>query len=244
MSMENYVQELPQNLELNDWLKFSLTSKNEIARQVALEEMVVNGINQDFLPILSDISENDSSQSCRLQAKWLINLNEARSSLKSTIKKLDVTPEYILLLKAKEDFAKISLISQMLRKAPSQETIKLWRETLSKTTDTHLIQVGLEILSKFGEQSDGVFAINNIQSNDSQIVCSALSLLCQQDVELFRKYIKIGLSSKKAAVILHSVHLLKSIDENETIKYLSVLILNANPLVRQKALRELMLIKF
>ena len=244
MNTQSFTQELPQNLELNDWLKFSLTSNSEIDRQIALEEMVASGVNQDFLPILANISEKDPSQSCRLQAKWLININEAKTSLKSTIKKLDVTPDYIFLLEQKEDFSKINLISQMLRKAPSPETIKLWRDTLNKTKDIYLIRVGLDFLGKFGEQSDSVYAINNLQNNDYQIVCSALSLLFQQDKELFRKYIKVGLGSKKASIILHSVHLLKSIDENEAIKYLSVLILNANPLVRQKALRELMLIKF
>ena len=43
---------------------------------------------------------------------------------------------------------------------------------------------------------------------------------------------------------MHSVHLLRTIDEPEALKYLSVLVLNQNPLVRQKALRELMLVKF
>ena len=244
MSTLTASQELPQNLELNDWLKYSLASYNEISRQIALEEMITNGFASEFSPILTNMSVNDPSANCRAQASWLLKLTEEKSSLKSLIKKLDITPDFIKLQIQKNEYTKISLISQILRKSPQEQTIELWRQTLKDTTEPHLIQVGLDILSKFGNKNDTEYALKYLENKNSQIICSALSLLVQQDKELFKKHIKLGLSSKIAEVLLHSVHLLKTVDETEAIKYLSVLILNKNPLVRQKAFRELMLVKF
>ena len=244
MGTENIIQNLPQELELNDWLKLSLASRNEISRLIALEEMITNGVPTDLNSLLIDISEKDPSQNCRSQAQWLIKLTEAKASLKSIIKKLDVTPNYIKLQIQKKDFPLVSLISQMVRKSPSEQTIGLWREVLTKENEPHLIQLGLELLSKFGEQNDSALAVKHLQSQNPQIICAALSLLAQKDQNLFKKCIRLGLSSKNATVIMHSVHLLRTIDEPEALKYLSVLVLNQNCLVRQKALRELMLVKF
>ena len=86
MSTENSVKDLPQNLELNDWLRLSLSSQNEISRHIALEEMITNGFSSDFNDALKEIAEKDSSQVCRSQAQWLLKLADAKSSLKSIIK--------------------------------------------------------------------------------------------------------------------------------------------------------------
>lgn len=244
MITDNNATNLPQNLEIADWLMFSLTSKNEIDRQVALEEMTVNGVNPQFIQALTTVSENDPSQNCRSQAKWLLKLSETKDSLKTLIKNLDITPDFVMLQIQKGDYAKISLFSQMLRKAPNKKTINLWREALKKTTESHQLQVGLDILCKYGDESDCSIALKHIQNKEPQVVCSAFSILAKRDKEQLKKYIKLGLGSKSSEVVLHSLHLLKSIDEPESIKYLSVLLLNKNPLVRQKALREFMLITF
>ena len=244
MGTENSIQKIPQSLEINEWLEYSLTSTNEIDRQIALEEMITNGYDSSFNPILTNISLNDPSQNCRSQAQWLIKLSEAKKSLKSVIRKLDITPDFILLQIQKSDYPKLSLIGQMVKKSPQEQTIELWRNTLNSSKEPYQIQVGLDILSRFGTPKDTSYALKYLQSQNSQIVCSALSLLAQQDKDLFKKNIKYGLSSKNANIILHSVHLLKTIDKTEALKYLSVLILNNNPLVRQKALRELALTNF
>lgn len=238
------IQSLPQTLELNDWLKLSLTSSNEIYRQIALEEMIANGYVPELEKLLINLSEKDPSSSCKIQIQWLLKLEQTRTQLKSLIKKLDITPEFVAFQIQKGDYAKITLCSQMLRKSPSKNTLELWRNALSTVTEPRLIETGLNILCKFGNSSDVEFGLNQLQNQDLQVVCAALSLLAKYDKDLFRKNIRLGLSSKAASVLLHSVHLLRTIDEHETIKYLSSLILNKNALVRQKALRELTLIDF
>ena len=244
MGTENNNQNLPQDLELNNWLKLSLTSRNEISRLIALEEMVANGFTADIAPILEIISQKDPSENCRTQAQWLLKLDATKGSLKSLIKKLDITPDFINLQIQKKDFAKVILIKQMLRKSPSEQTIQLWRDALAVENERYFLEFGLELLSKFGEQKDAALAIKHLQNPNPQVICSSLTLLAQKDQNLFKKCIRLGLSNKNATVIMHSVHLLRTIDEPEALKYLSVLILNQNPLVRQKALRELMLVKF
>ncbi|MBR4571054.1 MAG: HEAT repeat domain-containing protein [Candidatus Riflebacteria bacterium] len=244
MGAEKSIQNLPQDLELNSWLKLALTSRNETSRLIALEEMVTNGFPPEFASVLKEISEKDPSESCRLQAQWLLKLDATKSSLKSLIKKLDITPEFINLQIQKKDLAKVVLIKQILRKSPSEQTIELWRQALAVENERYFLEFGLELLSKFGEKKDSVFAVKHLHNPNPQVVCSALTLLAQKDQETFKKCIRLGLSNKNATIIMHSVHLLRTIDEPEALKYLSVLVLNQNPLVRQKALRELMLVKF
>lgn len=244
MGTEIAIQKLPQDLELNAWLKLALASRNETSRLIALEEMVANGFPAELTSALKIISVQDPSESCRLQAQWILKLDATKGSLKSLIKKLDITPDFINLQIQKKDFAKVILIKQLLRKSPSEQTMQLWREALAVENERYFLEFGLELLAKFGEQKDAAIAIKHLQNPNPQVVCSSLTLLAQKDQNLFKKCIRIGLSNKNATVILHSVHLLRTIDEPEALKYLSVLILNQNPLVRQKALRELMLVKF
>lgn len=244
MGTENTIQNLPQDLELNNWLKLTLTSRNEISRLIALEEMVTNGFPPEFASVLKEISEKDPSENCRSQAQWLLKLDATKSTLKSLIKKLDITPDFINLQIQKKDYAKVVLIKQILRKSPSEQTIELWRQALAVENERYFLEFGLELLSKFGEKKDSVLAVKHLHNPNPQVICSALTLLAQKDQETFKKCIRFGLSNKNATIIMHSVHLLRTIDEPEALKYLSVLILNQNPLVRQKALRELMLVKF
>ena len=244
MGTETAIQKLPQDLELNLWLKLTLASRNETSRLIALEEMIANGFPSELVSALKIISVQDPSENCRSQAQWILKLDATKGSLKSLIKKLDITPDFINLQIQKKDFAKVVLIKQILRKSPSDQTMQLWREALAVENERYFLEFGLELMSKFGEQKDAALAVKHLHNPNPQVVCSALTLLAQKDQNLFKKCIRLGLSNKNATVIMHSVHLLRTIDEPEALKYLSVLLLNQNPLVRQKALRELMLVKF
>ena len=244
MSNISNQQSLPNNLDINSWLKLALNSASELTRQIALEEIFVSGFTPDLKEHLESISKSDVSQNCRNQATWILKLAEIKPQLKTLIKQLDIGPDYVSLQIQKGDYAKVYLCSQMLRKAPSEITLNAWRESLLKTQDPKLVETGLNILSKFGNAQDAPLAIGYLKSTSPQVVCASLSFLGQKAPDILKKYIKYGLSSKVASVLLHSVHLLRTIDEQEAIKYLSNLILNRNALVRQKALRELLLIDF
>ncbi len=244
MDNKTNIQNLPQTLDLNLWLMLSLASTNELNRQIALEEMLTNGYTSDFDNILKELAEKDPSLSCRNQASWLIKTKEAKKELKTLIRQLDVNPEYIAQQIQKGNFAHISQCCQLLKKSPSEDTLNKWRQVIQNSNAPRLIEAGLNILGKFGNQTDTPLVINHLKSQDSQVVCSALSFLAQKDQATFKKCIRFGLTNKAANILLHSVHLLRTADEAETIKYLSNLILNKNALVRQKALRELMLIDF
>lgn len=244
MDTKNNIQNLPQSLDLNAWLKLTLVSTNELNRQIALEEVLAIGCASEFDKLLKELAEKDPSTNFRSQANWLLKTQEAKSALKSVIKQLDVNPELITRLLQKGDYANVYQCTQLLRKSPSEETLNKWRQVLQKDGNPKLIETGLNILAKFGNESDSTLVIKYLQNQDPQIVCSVFSFLAQKNQPVFKKYIKLGLSSKKANVLLHSVHLLRTVDEAEAIKYLSSLILNNNALVRQKAMRELMLIDF
>lgn len=238
---------LPHSLELNTWLKLSLSSSNEVQRQIALEELITNGCPQEFDQAIQILAAKDPSNICRSQAQWLLQSERTKNQLKSVIKKLDITPDYVSLQLQKGNAFIVTAISQLLRKSPSAETLNAWRECLNNTKEPRLVEAGLTILGKFGEKEDTRFALSSLanpNNPDTQVICAAFTMLAQQDKDLLKQHIKAGLSSKSAIILLHSIHLLRSIDEPETLKYLSNLVFNKNPLIRQKALRELTLISF
>lgn len=244
MNNTNNLQNFPNDLDINSWLEYSLKSANEQDRQIALEEILANGFTPELKETLINVAKSDTSQNCRNKAIWILKLAETKPQLKSLIKQLDITPDYVFLQIQKGDYAKVYLCSQILRKSPSSKTLTSWRVALQNSNEPKIIETGLNILSKFGSDQDTPIAVKHLHSPNVQVVCAAFSFLAQKDVKTLKKYIKCGLSSKTASIVLHSIHLLRSIDEAESIKYLSNLILNKNALIRQKALRELLLIDF
>ena len=147
MSNISNQQSLPNNLDINSWLKLALNSASELTRQIALEEIFVSGFTPDLKDHLESISKSDVSQNCRNQATWILKLAEIKPQLKTLIKQLDIGPDYVSLQIQKGDYAKVYLCSQMLRKAPSEITLNAWRESLLKTQDPKLVETGLNILS-------------------------------------------------------------------------------------------------
>ncbi|GAB4284500.1 MAG: hypothetical protein Kow0029_31070 [Candidatus Rifleibacteriota bacterium] len=235
---------MPEKLDLNDWIQFCLNSEEELDRQIALEEFVTTGVPPYLAAKLREMSARDISSVCRQLASWVCSIESARSELKPLIRKLDLSPQSILNFLENAEPAMAFVLTQMLRKSPGEEILKLWREALKVENPTRIIQIGLTILGKFGCIQDCEIALKFLSHNDPEIVCAALSLLQLQSPEIFKQNIRLGLSSKYFKIQMHSVHLLRAIDPEETVKYIQAFLFHKNPLVRQKALRELMLLPF
>lgn len=234
----------PQKLDLNDWIELALSSEEEIARQIALEELVATGVPAGLHARVKEISSRDGSSVCRQLAAWVLNLEKARSELKGQLKGLEVTPRTIADFLAGAEPAKASVVTQMLRRPPSEEILKEWRDCIAVEKNPRMIEAGLTILGRFGSESDCEMIPMLLPGGDPEVVCAALSMLQQRDVSAFKKQVRFGLTSKSFRVQLHSVQLLRQVDCDEAIKYIQVFLLHKNALIRQKALRELMLIDF
>lgn len=234
----------PEKLDLNDWIELSLQSSDEVSRQIALEELVATGIPPYMAGLVKDISARDGSPVCRQLAQWVLNLELARVELKGQLKGLEVTPQVIAGFLAGAEPAKASVITQMLRKPPSEEVVQAWRNCIASENDPRMIEAGLTILGRFGNASDCDMVPMILLGSDPEVVCAGLSLLQQRDPTAFKKQVRVGLTSKSFRVQLHAVHLLRQIDCDEALRYIQAFFLHKNALIRQKALRELMLVNF
>lgn len=236
--------DMPQRLDLNDWIQLSLYSEDETSRQIALEELAVTGIPPYLSARIREISSRDGSTVCRQLAAWVESLDRARSELKTELKGLELSPENVRKLIVGQDSARTTVLTQFLRKAPADETLQKWRDLIAAEKNPRLLEVALALLSKFGVAADADYATLFLVERDTDLVCAALTLLQQQDITSFKKQIRHGLTSKSFKVQLHAVHLLRMVDCDEAIKYSESFLFSKNALIRQKALRELMLVNF
>lgn len=237
-------ENLPQHLDLNDWIQLALHSEDETSRQIALEELASTGVAPYMQGRIREISSRDPSSVCRQLAAWVEALDRARTELKTQLKGLEVTPEAVKQLLSSQDSARATVITQLLRKAPGEETMKLWRNILAAEKNPRMLEIALTLLAKFGIDSDADHAPIFLLETDADLVCAALTLLQQRDVASFKKQIRHGLTSRSFKVQLHAVHLLRMVDCDEAIKYIEAFLFHKNALIRQKALRELMLVTF
>ncbi|MGM0598645.1 MAG: HEAT repeat domain-containing protein [Candidatus Rifleibacteriota bacterium] len=235
---------LPEKLDLNAWIQFCLNSSSVVDRQIALEELVATGIPPYLVARIREIAAQDESESCRELAAWVVKVDRARSDLKPRMRKLELSPVNILMLLEESENAGATVITQLLRKAPAKEILKLWRSGLPTEQNPRLIEVGLTVLAKFGNAEDTELVLEFLKHDDVQVQCAALTFLQVQNSEIFKKIVSQGLASNKFKLQLHSVHLLRTVDPEETLKYIQAFLFNKNPIIRQRALRELMLLPF
>ena len=244
MVTERSIVGLPDHLDLNEWIAFSLASKDEISRQIALEELVSTGVPPYLASKIKEISSEDPSTACRQIASWIERLECARNEIRPQIKSLEFTPAYVSDLAAHGELAKIFVITQLIRKSPSQKILQQWRDCVASEKNPRVLEAGLTILGKFGSPADVELVPMLLLAAEPEVLCAAFSLLQQQDVTAFKQQIRSGLTAKSITVQLHSVHLLRMVDCEEATKYIQAFLFHKNALVRQKALRELMLIDF
>lgn len=235
---------MPDRLDLNEWIQVSLDSAVETDRQIALEELVTTGVPPYIQSKLREISARDPSPGCRQLAAWIENLDRLKAELKPQMKGLELTPDALEKLLESDEPGRASIIIQLLRKSPSEEAMRLWRERLSTEKNPRMLEIGLTILAKFGVADDADFAPMLLLETDVEVVCAALSLLQMRDENAFKRQVRAGLTSRSFKVQLHAVHLLRLVDSAEALKYIKAFLFHKNQLIRQRALRELMLIDF
>jgi hypothetical protein len=235
---------LPDKLELNDWIQLSLDSEDEIFRQIALEELSATGVPPYLSAKIREMSARDESEVCRKLSAWVLGIDDARAELRPIMKRLELSPVNVMMHLENSPPVFSHIFIQLLRKAPDEEILDMWRAGLPGETNPLMVQIGLKILARFGKSADAELGLKFLDSLDSDIVCAALSLIQSQNIELFKTNISKGLKSDSIKIKLHAVHLLRSIDEIEAVKFTSSFLFHRNPLVRQRALRELMLFSF
>jgi HEAT repeat protein len=241
--MSNLV-DLPKNLDINHWIIFGLKQTDEISRLLALEEMVAVGIPRECHAAVQTTQQQDPSQRCRELAQWALALEKAKERILPMMKSLEPSPEGLKFLLEDADPSMRYTFLHSIRKAPSEALLEEWRSRLLGESAKEILEIGLTLLAKFGRESDAELAMVYLSSEDPEVVCAALDVLQQQSPEIFKERIADFLISSTVSIRLHAIKLLRAVDARETLLHLREFIKSPDPLLRQKALRELLLTPF
>lgn len=234
---------VPNVLDLNLWLSFSLASAEEDERRLALDEIGFQGLGDVFTEDLERLAASDPAEACRnFAARLLAGVQKARTD--RTVEKIELTPERTkALLEVGEDTLQ-RVVQLSLRKAPSREILEDWRSHLLGEESPDVIQVGLTLLAKFGGPADASLALPFAAHPAVPVVKAAIDLLHAHNLEQFRDRIVQFLTADDLEIRLHAIRKLRSLDPHEAQKYLRSLLAARNPFIRQRALRELLLLPF
>ncbi len=237
---------LPQSLDFNSWIEFCLNSNDPEVRETALEELSITGFSKNLESHLIQIVSEDSSDLARSLAKFALHVNETKLALKKKSNKVRLTPDLVFRMIESGDPLLDQTVIQGMRVTPGKIDLEEWREYLSSKLkkDSIALQIGISFLSKHGDKTDSEIVLKFLNSKISDVICAALTFLHKQDPETFKKHISIGLRSDDPKVQLHSIHLLRTVDSDECLNFLQSLLHSSSALIRQKCLRELMLIPF
>ncbi|NLI78062.1 MAG: hypothetical protein GX442_16715 [Candidatus Riflebacteria bacterium] len=234
----------PKSLSLGEWLAFSLAHGDETDRLLAIEEIALNPHYSDLFSRLPGLAAADPSPACRAAAARLLAAHQAGEEARRIVAGLEVTAEILtpLLESAAPELRREILRS--LRTPPPEGLLELWRHDLLHGCSLEKTEAALIVLARFGKPADAGFALGLLSADQPEVVRAALDLLFAQNADLFKESVATALASGHPAVRLHAVRQLRSIDPGEAVNYLEALVLSEDPLLRQQAVHELLLIPF
>lgn len=234
---------LPAALDPCAWIAHALTSKHPIERRLALDEIAFQGLDADFSADIQRIAAGDESEECRHRAGQLQAALNKRH-LDQKIEKVELTPERTKsLLEVGEETLRRT-VQLSLRKAPTPGILDSWRSHLLSEDNGEVISVGLTLLAKFGTPQDAGLALAFTDHSSTGVVKAAIDLLHAQNIDQFKERIVQFLTSDEIEIRLHAIRKLRSFDPSEAQMYLRSMLSARDPVIRQRGLRELLLVPF
>lgn len=234
---------LPPSLDLNLWLALSLASREEAERRLALDEIGFQGLADTFADQLQRLADHDPAEACRNFAAHLL-AGRQKAKADRTVEKIELSPERTkALLEMGEDTLQ-RVVQLSLRRAPSAEILDTWRAHLLGEENPEVIGVGLTLLARFGRPDDAGLALPFGSHSSTGVVRAAIDLLHAKNPDRFKETIVQFLTADDLEVRLHTIRKLRTFDPREAQVYLRSLLSARHPFIRQRALRELLLVPF
>ncbi len=234
----------PKTLDLDEWLIFTLDKGDEGNRLLVLEELRVRKLSDDFAARLQQVSAKDASPACRRAAVEILAARQASEKGRKLAVQAQLTPDMYQALAEQADPAFREALLRSIRKAPSPEILDMWRAQLLGTPSPEVTEVALTLLARFGKPEDAGCAAVYLASDNPEHVKAAIDLLHAHNIEGFKEQIALPLASSHLGIKMHAIRRLRSVDPAEAMTYLRMLLNDPDPLIRQKALRELLLVPF
>ncbi|MBP7633994.1 hypothetical protein KBA41_07465 [Candidatus Ozemobacteraceae bacterium] len=234
---------LPEILDPGAWISLALSSEHPMERLLALDEIAFQGLETDFSDDIERIAADETSEECSYRAKQLLAaLNKKRFDHK--IEKVELTPERTkALLEVGEDTLRRT-VQLSLRKPPAPEILDTWRAHVLSEDNSEVLAIGLTLLAKFGTQQDAGLASAFADHPSPTVIKATIDLLHTQDLDRFKERAAGFLASDDIEIRLHTIRKLRSFDPAEAQTYLRSMLSARDPLIRQRGLRELLLIPF
>ncbi|HNV69007.1 MAG TPA: HEAT repeat domain-containing protein [Candidatus Ozemobacteraceae bacterium] len=234
----------PKTLDLDEWLIFSLDKGDEGNRLLVLEELRVRTLSDEFAARLQTVSAKDPAPACRRAAVEILAARQAAEKGRKLAVQAQLTPDMYQALAEQADPAFREALLRSIRKAPSPEILDMWRAQLLGAPSPEVTEVALTLLARFGRPEDAGCAAVYLASDNPEHVKAAIDLLHAHNIDSFKEQIALPLASSHMGIKMHAIRRLRSVDAAEAMIYLRMLLSDSDPLIRQKALRELLLVPF
>lgn len=232
-----------KSLDIQEWLEYSLNSSNEIERLLALEDIEYQGLIEDYQDKIEQIANNDPSKECKELANKILKKLDIKKSLLS----LEVIlPNKIYNLSEKNFNLIAELVSSFIKKSLDPDLLNIWRQNLDVESNPYIVSIGISILSKCGNKEDLelVHKVSQKFFNNIHVCKASLDFYSNFATEKLLTEISKYLTHDELDVRIYAVRKLRLLDQPEAILYVKSLLYSKEPLLRLKALRELLLFDF
>jgi hypothetical protein len=235
---------LPKSLDSHDWLEQALTDPRETGRLLGLEEILATSLPSALHPMIVGLAETDPAELCRGAAQRILRIEAGRRQLPPDLAAIELTPNMVGVIIENADPAIKAFLLKHPRKSQAPELLQLWRECLSLNSSPALVEFGLLLLARYGIESDGEYALPHLTSDAPDIGRAAIDLLASVNPGLFQQHAHTAFLSEHLEVCFRALRRLAPLDPGEAMNYLRYYLSDGNPLIRQKALREGLLLPF
>lgn len=237
---------VPRALELEAWLVYGLTASDPKSRRLSLEEIAASGVGDspELLQLVAKGAAGDPDPACRDLAIRILAAEKAKEQAMRLAGKIQLSPSSFKDLIEFADPNLRAALLKAIRKAPPEDLLDLWREQVLSESDPGVLEMGFSLLARFGRESDASFALSSLYSEHPGVVCAAIDLLHAQNLTMFREQVSHVLAAADLSIRLHAIRRLRSIDAHEASLFLHSMLSDPDPFVRQRALRELLLVPF
>jgi len=232
----------PKTLDIFEWIQFTFDQGEKMNRLLAMEALSMVPIPPGMVDRLKDASENDQALRCREMAKNLLESEKIKARAAQLASQVQFSPDSLKAFLVDFDPLFRQAFIKSLRKSPPPEILDLWRSEFLKEIAPEIAGVGLSILARFGIPSDVNFALPFLGSARADLAIAAIDLLYAQNLDLFKNNLTKILEHPNVDVQMHGIGKLRGIDRKQEVLLLKPFFKSPDPLVRQRALRQLVLL--
>jgi hypothetical protein len=232
------------SLNLEESLVFGLFDRDEASRQLAIEEIAAGAITPTLETALQKAQAGDPSAKCRERIAQILTLNQKRAEIIRNLSTLELSPGGLSVLVEGANEVFWEAILKSCNRPPGPQLLDAWRHFLLDAPSGKVAGIGFHLLARFGTPEDSSFALRAFSSESPESFSGAIALLEAHAPDLIKTQMENIFALGDLSIVLKGIRALVRTDPQLALSFLEEHLESPQPLVRQKALRELLLIPF